>query len=154
MCSWMCMPFRAHPLGKIIWRLCWVQLSLSYCQQSVDQFVLVSGSPLGPITRFYPYPFFSDNCFVVFPAGRHLWREDGSLTYSAIAEWSGHWGPITNHTLPSHLRLCSPFVASYDSQGLRWRYSNPPPQGEEWDISTISYIGIQFVPQRNHITSF
>jgi hypothetical protein len=34
-----------------------------------------------------------------------------------------------NHTLPSHLRLYSLFVASYDSQGLRWRYSNPPPQG-------------------------
>jgi hypothetical protein len=32
-----------------------------------------------------------------------------------------------NHTLPSHLRLFSLFVASYDSQGLRWRYSNPPP---------------------------
>jgi hypothetical protein len=36
-----------------------------------------------------------------------------------------------NHTLPSHLRLCSLFVASYDSQGLRWRHSNPPPHGEE-----------------------
>jgi hypothetical protein len=34
-----------------------------------------------------------------------------------------------NHTLPSHLRLCSLFVASYDWQGLRWRYSNPPPHG-------------------------
>jgi hypothetical protein len=34
-----------------------------------------------------------------------------------------------NNTLPSHLRLCSLFVASYDSQGLRWRYSNPPPHG-------------------------
>jgi hypothetical protein len=34
-----------------------------------------------------------------------------------------------NHTLPSHLRLCSLFVASYDSQGLRWKYSNPPPHG-------------------------
>jgi hypothetical protein len=34
-----------------------------------------------------------------------------------------------NYTLPSHLRLCSLFVASYDSQGLRWRYSNPPPHG-------------------------
>jgi hypothetical protein len=22
-----------------------------------------------------------------------------------------------------------PFVASYDSQGLRWKYSNPPPHG-------------------------
>jgi hypothetical protein len=34
-----------------------------------------------------------------------------------------------NHTVPSHLRLCSLFVASYYSQGLRWRYSNPPPHG-------------------------
>jgi hypothetical protein len=32
-----------------------------------------------------------------------------------------------NYTLPSHLRLCSLSVASYDSQGLRWKYSNPPP---------------------------
>jgi hypothetical protein len=43
-----------------------------------------------------------------------------------------------NHTLPSHLRLCSLLVASYGSQGLRWRYSNPPPHGvmpttEPWD---------------------
>jgi hypothetical protein len=44
------------------------------------------------MTRFYPYPF----C-VVFPLGRPLWREDGSLTYSAIADWSIHWGPITIH---------------------------------------------------------
>jgi hypothetical protein len=35
----------------------------------------------------------------------------------------------TTHTLPSHLRLCSLFVASYDSQRLRWRCSNPPPHG-------------------------
>jgi hypothetical protein len=32
-----------------------------------------------------------------------------------------------NHTVPSHLRLCSLFVASYDLQGLWWKYSNPPP---------------------------
>jgi hypothetical protein len=36
----------------------------------------------------------------------------------------------SNHTLPSHPRLCSLSVASYDSQGLRWKYSNPPPHGE------------------------
>jgi hypothetical protein len=33
----------------------------------------------------------------------------------------------SNHILPSHPRLCSLSVASYDSQGLRWKYSNPPP---------------------------
>jgi hypothetical protein len=69
------------------------ELSLSYGRQSVNQFVLVSGFPLGLMTRFYPYPLFSDNCFVVLP----LWREDWSVTYNAIADWSGHWGPITIH---------------------------------------------------------
>jgi hypothetical protein len=64
--------------------LSWVELSLFYGWQSVDQFVLVSGSPLWPMTRFYPYPLFSDNCFVALPVGRPLWREDGSVTYSAI----------------------------------------------------------------------
>jgi hypothetical protein len=34
-----------------------------------------------------------------------------------------------NHTLLSRLRLCSLFVASYNLQGLRWRYSNPSPHG-------------------------
>jgi hypothetical protein len=46
------------------------------------------------MTRFYPYPSFSDNCFVVLPVGRTLWRE---VTHSAIAVWSGHWEPITIH---------------------------------------------------------
>jgi hypothetical protein len=73
------------------------ELSLSYVRRSVDQFVLVSGSPLGPMIRFYPYPFCTDNCFVVLPVERPLWREDGSVTYSVIADWSGHWGPITVH---------------------------------------------------------
>jgi hypothetical protein len=74
-----------------------VELSLSYGRRSVDQFVLISGSRLGPLTRFYPYPFFSDNFFVLLHVGRRLWREDGSVTYSAIADLSGHWGPITIH---------------------------------------------------------
>jgi hypothetical protein len=71
-------------------RLSWVYLT-------ADQFVLVSGSPLGSMTRFYPCPFSSDNCFVVLPVGRPLWREDGSVTYSAIADWSDHCGTIAIH---------------------------------------------------------
>jgi hypothetical protein len=35
----------------------------------------------------------------------------------------------SNHILPSHPSLCSLSVASYDSQGLRWKYSNPSPHG-------------------------
>jgi hypothetical protein len=36
-------------------------------------------------------------CFVVHPVGRPLWREDGSVIYTAIADWSDHCGPITIH---------------------------------------------------------
>jgi hypothetical protein len=45
---------------------------LSYGRRLVDQFVLVSDSPLVPMTRSYLYPFFSDNFFVVLPVGRPL----------------------------------------------------------------------------------
>jgi hypothetical protein len=51
----------------------------------------------------------------------------------------------SNHTLPSHPRLCSLSVASYDSQGLRWKYSNPPPHGELSDgPNSRAYIHSQF----------
>jgi hypothetical protein len=115
----------------------WVELSLSYGRQSVDQFIMVSGSTLGPMTRFYPYPFFSDNIFVVLPVGRPLWREDGYVTVQSL---TGQVTEANNHTLPSHLRLCSPFVASYDSQGLRWRYSNPPPHGVQLSLRCLTEL--------------
>jgi hypothetical protein len=78
---------------------CWVELSLSHGRRSVDHFVMVSVSPSGPMTRFYPYlyPFFSDSCLFSLPVGHPLWREDRSVTYSVIADLSGHWGPITIH---------------------------------------------------------
>jgi hypothetical protein len=63
-----------------------VELSLSCGRRSVDQFVLVSGSPLGPMTRFYPYPFFSDNCLFLLPVGRPLRREDRSVICSAMTQ--------------------------------------------------------------------
>jgi hypothetical protein len=53
-----------------------------------------------------------------------------------------------NHTLRPHLRLCSLFVASYDSQGLRWKYSNPPPHRAQtttapWVLYSYSLPWIQ-----------
>jgi hypothetical protein len=87
-------------------RMVWVELGLSYGWRSVDQFLLVSGSPFWPMTRFYPYPFSSDNHLVVLPVGRPLWRDDGSVTYSALADWLGHWGPITIHY--RHIWDCVP----------------------------------------------
>jgi hypothetical protein len=49
-----------------------------------------------------------------------------SLTRGRVSQWS------ESHTLLlSHLRLLGSLsVASYDSQGLRWKYCNPPPHGE------------------------
>jgi hypothetical protein len=59
-----------------------------------------------------------------------LWREDGSVICSAICQWSES-RRTHNHTLLSHLRLLGSLsVASYDSQGLRLKYSYPPPHRE------------------------
>jgi hypothetical protein len=70
--------------------------------------------------------FSSDNYFI-------LRSKASSLTRKRVCSLQCNHSlirPLTpNHTLPSHLRLCSLFVASYDSQGLRWKYSNPPPHG-------------------------
>jgi hypothetical protein len=38
----------------------------------------------------------------------------------AVQSVTGQATEDHNHTLPSHLKLYSLFVASYDSQGLRW----------------------------------
>jgi hypothetical protein len=74
--------------------------------------------PLGPMTRFY---FFFALLFVL---GWPLWREDGSVICSAICQW-------LESELLTHLRLLGSLsVASYDSQGLRWKCSYPPPHGE------------------------
>jgi hypothetical protein len=52
-----------------------------------------------------------------------LRREDGSLICSAICRWSES-RRTHNRTLLSRLRLLGSLsVASYDSQGLRWKYS-------------------------------
>jgi hypothetical protein len=75
-----------------------------------------------------------------------LWREDGSVICSAICQWSESRS-THNQTLLSHLRLLGSLsVASYDSQGLRWKYSCPPPHGDSFIVShyfiypTCSYL--------------
>jgi hypothetical protein len=76
-----------------------VQCGLFCIWRSVDQFIMVTGAPLGPVTRFYLYPFL----FFVVRVGRPLWWEDGSVTCSAIGDWTH------NHTLRSHMRLLFSF---------------------------------------------
>jgi hypothetical protein len=88
----------------------WSWSSSSSCgRQSINQFLLVSGSPLGPMTRFYLF-FFRLTITLLFFLGRPLWREDGSVTYKCN-RWLVRSLTTNNHTFPSHLRLCSLFVA-------------------------------------------
>jgi hypothetical protein len=82
------------------------------------------GPPFGTLDQIYlALLSLSDNYFI-------LLSKVSSLTRKRVCslQWN-HSLRTNNHTLPSHLRLCSLFVASYDVQGLRWRYSNPPPHG-------------------------
>jgi hypothetical protein len=52
--------------------------------------------PFGAHDQISSFPFFWQllHCS---PVGHPLWWEDGSVTCSEIAVWSGHWGPITIH---------------------------------------------------------
>jgi hypothetical protein len=87
--------------------------------------------PLWPMTRIF-FSFFRRTIALLFVSGRPLWRENGSVICSAICQWSES-RRTHNQTLLSDLRLLGSLsVASYDSQVLRWKYSNPPPKGGQW----------------------
>jgi hypothetical protein len=80
--------------------------------------------------QIFLFSFFFWTIPLLFVLGRPLWREDGSVICSAICQWSES-RRTHNHTLLSHLRLLGSLsVISYDSQGLQWKYSNPPPHGD------------------------
>jgi hypothetical protein len=97
--------------------------SSSCGRQSGDQFVWVSGLSLGPLTRFYLVLLSSsDNYFILLSKAPSLRR--GRVCSLQCNHSLVRLLTPNNHTLPSRLRLCSLFVAFYDSQGLRWKYSN------------------------------
>jgi hypothetical protein len=103
------LPLVSRAVGVVVLLVGWFVM-----RPTVSQPVRLSiGLPFGAHASFFLYTFCRDDYFVVLPVGRPLWREDGSVTCSAIADWSGSWR-TNNQTLPSHLRLCSLFVASYD----------------------------------------
>jgi hypothetical protein len=53
------------------------------------------------------------------------------------------------HTLLSHLRLLGSLpVASYDSQGLRRKYSNQPPHGNNPMSLELSFVKIGYGIQK------
>jgi hypothetical protein len=51
--------------------------------------------------------------------GHPPWREDGSVVYSAITGWSGHWGPITTlyHLIWDYVPFLSPRTTRRDYGG-------------------------------------
>jgi hypothetical protein len=76
--------------------------------------------------------------------GCPLWQEDGSIICIAVSLWSRS---LRSHkyTLLSYSRLAqlcpwalgSRFVASYNSQGLWWRYYHLPPHSETTSVEVI-----------------
>jgi hypothetical protein len=93
-----------------------------------------------PLTRIYlALLSSSDNYFI-------LLSKAPSLTRKRVCSLQCNHSLVrlltpNNHTLPSHLRLCSLFAASYDLQGLEWKYSNPPPHGVIWSRQSTPLFG-------------
>jgi hypothetical protein len=97
------------------------------------------GPPFGTLDQILSCSSFSsDNYFILGSKAPSLTRKQVcslQCSHSLVRSLT------PNHTLLSHLRLCSLFVASYDSQGLRWRYSNPPPHGVLlWEVPTAVLV--------------
>jgi hypothetical protein len=94
------------------------------------------GPPFGSHDQIYLSLFFFFQLtitFILFPMASSLTRKrvcSLECLLSLVRTLT-----TSNHTLPYHPRLCSLSVASYDSQGLRWKYSNPPPHGEPTEDS-------------------
>jgi hypothetical protein len=98
------------------------------------------GSPFGAHDQIYLYHLFFQLTitFIIFPMASSLarkWVCSLECLHSLVRSFT-----TNNHTLPSHPRLCSLFVASYGSLGLRWRYSNPPPHGPLKTKFLLSHI--------------
>jgi hypothetical protein len=104
---------------------------LLYDWRSVSQSVCLGfGHLFGAHDQILLFPFFfCRKIALIIILGHILWRKDGSVICSAICQWSESLR-THNHTLLSRLRLLASLsVASYGSQGLRWKYSYPPPHG-------------------------
>jgi hypothetical protein len=67
------------------------------------------GLPFGAHDQILLFFYFCLTIILLLFLGCPLWQEDGSVTYSAIADWSGNWGPIT--TLYRLIWDCVPFLS-------------------------------------------
>jgi hypothetical protein len=108
-----------------------------------SQYVLVSGTPLGPMTRFY---FFLLSCWKIALLSSWCALSDvrtGLLFVVQSISGQSRGGLITIH-------YCLiwdywvPFPSPLTTQGLRWKYSYPPPHGEtrNWLAMLIYTFGV------------
>jgi hypothetical protein len=95
-----------------MYRIHW---SSSCGRRSFDQFVLVSGLPLGLMTRCYLSLLFLFDYSVVVP--RAPSRTRGRVCSLQCNHSLVRSLTVINHTLPSQLRLCSLFVAFTTRRG-------------------------------------
>jgi hypothetical protein len=94
-----------------------------------------------------PWPDFSfsfllpDDCFALRLGAPSLTRGRVCNLYCSLSVVR-----VTEDSSPSHPRLLrSLCVASYDSQGLRWKYFYPPPEGEPFD--TCRFVLLRVGPK-------
>jgi hypothetical protein len=144
-------------------------MKLSHDWRSVGQSVLLSGCHLELTIRFFSVlttaggtPSLARgwicnvlvHCFWALPEQSLLGRSPTELTpifHSLICDSPNLKGQISVFTSPRKRvaelyprALGSLYVASYYSQGLRWRYSNPPPlEHNIWNnklLETVFYV--------------
>jgi hypothetical protein len=102
--------------SKLLYDWRWVSFGFGHSFEAHDKILL--------------FPFFCRKIALLFILGRPLWQEDETVICSAICQWPES-RRMHNHTLLFHLRLLASLsVTSYNSQGLRWKYSYPLPRGD------------------------
>jgi hypothetical protein len=139
-CSWSCSCGR-QSVDQYVWvsgfhlgplTRFYVALLLSF-----DNYVVLLS--MRPLWRENGSVIYLYNCFWTLPEQSHLSRSPTELTaifYCLIWDSPNLEGQVPVFISPRNRvaqiyprALCSLSVASYDSRGLRWRYSNPPPHG-------------------------
>jgi hypothetical protein len=113
--------------------------SSSCGRQPVDQYVWVSGLPLGSLTRFYLALLLSVDNYVVLLSMRPLWRENGSVIYCTIAS-----GPCqSNHTRAEVSQNSRPYLTVSSETPPTWRARFPYlyPPGTGWSSYTPGDYG-------------
>jgi hypothetical protein len=92
-----------------------------FLRPTVDQFVWVSGLPLGSLTRIYLAFLLSFDNYVVLLSMRPLWWENGSVIYCTITS-----GPCqSNHTWAEVPQNSRPYLTVSSETPPAWRARFP-----------------------------